>query len=285
MERSEIEQTIKSSTDSLIAALDAGNSDRLKAYLAMMGRFHKYSWRNVLLIQAQRPTATRVAGFGAWRELGRQVRHGQKAIRILAPMVYRKGDDEDDETLVGFRTACVFDVEQTDGNPLAQFAAVQGDPRSFTTRLKEYVSSKGIKLRVSDQIGSADGASAGGTILLRPGLTAAQEFSTLVHEVAHEILHQDSAEKDVPRRVRELEAEAVAFVASEAIGLETREASSDYIKLYRGDKDTLLESLERIQTTAREILNALTMEEQPPGTVGSAARSQSHQPAFGAPAT
>ena len=108
-------------------------------YLAVMGRFHQYSWGNALLIASQRPAATRVAGFQTWRKLGRHVRKGEKGIMILAPVVVKKRvdteDGEDEQTRVfGFRAAYVFDQSQTDGDPLPEFAAVQGDPQQYTER-------------------------------------------------------------------------------------------------------------------------------------------------------
>src|SRR6266567_8650228 len=107
----------------LMQALEQGQSDALKNYLRLMSRFHRYSWGNCLLIYSQRPDATHVAGFHAWLTLRRFVRKGEKGIVILAPMVGRKKADdtlsEDEQTrLFGFRAAHVFDISQTDGEPL-----------------------------------------------------------------------------------------------------------------------------------------------------------------------
>ena len=98
--------------------------------------------------------------------------------------------------------------------------------------------------------------SAGGTIILREGLSLAKQFSVLVHELAHEMLHQGERKGQVPRRVRELEAEAVAFVISEAIGLDTNTASADYIQLYHGDKELLMQSLGAVRQAAAQIQNS-----------------------------
>jgi len=251
-------------------ALDDGHSESLKAYLAMLGRFHRYSLGNVILIALQRSDATRVAGYRTWQRLGRQVKQGERAIRILAPIAYRKRkrrevredetvqrDDETDEVLA-FKPAAVFDVSQTEGEPLAEFARVSGDPAEHLLRLKDLVLSRGIMLEYTNRIGSAQGASGGGKIFLRTDLAPAEEFSTLVHELAHEMLHQGNTEGG--KTVRETEAEAVAFVVCEAIGLECGTASSDYVQLYQGNKTTLLESLERIRGTAGEIIEAVLSE-------------------------
>src|SRR6266849_1423065 len=135
----------------LMEALERGQSEALKTYLSVMSRFHKYSWGNCLLIYSQRPEATHVAGFHAWLKLRRYVRKGEKGIVILAPMVgRRKSADElteDEQTrLFGFRAAHVFDVSQTDGEPMPVFAAVKGDPESYTDRLKEFVANQNITL-------------------------------------------------------------------------------------------------------------------------------------------
>ena len=96
-----------------------------------------------------------------------------------------------------------------------------------------------------------------GRILLRDDLSAAVTFSVLVHEVAHELLHSGDRRAATSKTVRETEAEAVAFVVSHAIGLDTGTAASDYIQLYAGNKETLLASLGAIQHAATEILAAL----------------------------
>jgi antirestriction protein ArdC len=251
----------------LLEAVEAGKSQKLVDYLKTMGRFHNYSLGNAILIGFQKPDATHVAGFRTWQKLGRHVKRNEKGIAIMAPIVWRKKmnhvDDEEDkqepaeETALAFKTAYVFDISQTDGKPLPAFARVNGDPGVYTERLREYVTNKGIMLEYSDLIGSAEGVSSGGLIRLKKGLTAAEELSVLAHEAAHEALHKDRNNMPKDKKVRETEAEAVAFVVCHGIGLDTNSASSDYIQLYNGDKKTLMQSLERIQRTAAEILEAV----------------------------
>ena len=261
----------------LLEAVDAGKSQKLVDYLKTMGRFHNYSLGNAILIGFQKPDATHVAGFRTWQKLGRHVKRNEKGIAIMAPIVRRKkavhADDEEDkqerqeETALAFKTAYVFDISQTDGKPLPSFARVNGDPGVYIERLREYVTSKGIMLEYSDAIGSAEGVSAGGLIKLKKGLTAAEELSVLAHELAHEILHVNRNNMPKDKKVRETEAEAVAFVVCHGIGLDTNSANSDYIQLYNGDKETLMESLGRIQKTASEILEAMMDKESEGETV------------------
>ena len=131
-----------------------------------------------------------------------------------------------------------------------------GDPAGHIDRLKAFARDQGIRLEYGRVPGGAEGASVGGTILLRPGMAPAEEFSTLVHEVAHELLHQGDGRPE-SRTVRETEAEAVAFVVCEAVGLQANGASADYIQLYQGDSKTLAASLERIQRTAAGIIEVV----------------------------
>ncbi len=267
MKTNEQKQMVTQALDGLASALERGESNQLKAYLATLARFHRYSVGNVLLIAMQRPGATRVAGFRTWQKLGRQVKQGEKGIRIYAPIVWRKKDNkqgseegDDAEELVRFRSVCVFDVAQTDGKPLPEFAQARGEPGEYTGRLVQFAAEQGIEVEFSDALGSAHGLSAGGKIVVRKGLSSAEEFSVLAHELAHELLHRDEDEL-LSRTVRETEAEAVAFVVCQAVGLEATNAAADYIQSYLGSKETLFESLQRIREAAVEIIRAITKKE------------------------
>ena len=251
----------------LIEQLEAGHSEALTNYLTAMSRFHQYSFGNVLEIARQMPTATRVAGFWTWKNLGRSVKAGQKGIRILAPIVgiRRKKDEEaqkditrqNERTLLGFRNAYVFDVSQTEGADLPDMHQVSGDPGENVDRLAEFVKSRGIQFVYNANIAPALGMSYGGRIAILPGQSKAEEFSTLVHETAHELLHKAERRTATTKTVRETEAEAIAFVVGKAVGLETGSASANYIQLYHGNASLLAESLEVIQQTASVILAAL----------------------------
>lgn len=251
----------------LIEQLEAGHSDALTAYLTAMSRFHNYSFGNILEIARQKPNATRVAGMYAWNQLGRRVKRGEKAIRILAPIVgVRRKPDEDAEKditkqntrfLVGFRSASVFDVSQTEGADLPELHEISGDPGENRERLLLFIEAQGIQPVYTEKIAPALGASYGGRIAILPGQSEAEEFSTLVHELAHEMLHKAERRTATTKTVRETEAEAIAFVIGKAVGLTTGTASADYIHLYHGNASLLAESLEVIQRTSAVILAAL----------------------------
>lgn len=263
MKAEQAKQIADQALTDLATALEQSRSDTLTAYLDAMSRFHSYSFGNIMLIAAQRPDATHVAGFNAWKKLGRFVQKGEKGIVIIAPMrIKPKGDaepaeDDEDRTILRFRAVHVFDISQTDGDPLPEFARVDGDPGSATERIRAMISTHGIKLEITNDLGSADGASYGGLIKIRPGLSPAEEFSVLVHEFAHELLHRGERRQQLSKTVRETEAEAVAYVVSQAVGLETGSAAADYIQLYAGDAETLAESLDHIQATAAMIIDGV----------------------------
>jgi hypothetical protein len=266
-QRQTAKDIIAANVKSLIEQLEAGHSDALTAYLDAMSRFHNYSFGNILEIARQRPDATRVAGLYAWNQLGRKVKRGEKGIRILAPIVgiKRKKDEEAQKditkqnttVLVGFRNAYVFDVTQTEGADLPTMREISGNVGDHRERLLSYIKEQGIELVFSDKIAPALGISYGGRIAILPGQSEAEEFSTLVHELAHEMLHKAERRTTTTKVVKETEAEAIAFVIGKAVGLQTGTASADYIHLYHGNSSLLIESLEVIQKTSAVILAAL----------------------------
>jgi antirestriction protein ArdC len=264
MKREDAKQLVTDGLAELNAALSQGHSDTLVRYLSVMSRFHRYSFGNLMLILAQREDATYVAGFRKWQQLGRNVRKGEKGIGIIAPCRYkRKADDQgaeeqDVQDIRGFRVVHVFDLSQTEGEELPEFAQINGEPGECLGRVEQVIRDAGIELRYETIPGGALGSSAGGTITVIPGLSAAETCAVLVHEYSHEVLHWQSGRKhECSKTVRETEAEAVAFVVCRAYGLDSATRSADYIQLYRGSTETLAESLELIQKTAATIIDAV----------------------------
>ena len=281
MKLEEVNTRTKEAVDFLVAALESGHSEVLTAYLGAMAKFHTYSFGNIMLIARQKPDATNVAGLRTWNSLGRFVKRGEKGIFILAPMVGRRSTkdtatDEPSEdattegqrTLYGFRAVYVFDRSQTEGKDLPALTEVQGDVSGYRERLVRFVEAHGITLNYSDKIGPAKGLSYGGKITLLSGMQPAEEFSTLAHEIGHELLHRGERRTLTTKQVRETEAEAVAFVVCQAIGLETGSSSADYIALWHGDASLLRESLEAVQQTAAVILGGIAPE--PPAATAAA---------------
>jgi hypothetical protein len=269
------QQLIKQAVDYLIQQLEAGKSETLTAYLNAMAQFHSYSFGNILQIARQKPNATRVAGIRAWNELGRYVKKGEKGIQILAPMIgYRRRKNEAEQEantqpdakpapmLIGFRAVYVFDISQTEGADLPELEhGITGEVGAYRDRMLDFLARQNIQLEFNEKIAPALGVSYGGKIALLPGQSKAEEFTTLVHETAHELLHKAERRTITTQTVRETEAEAVAFIVGQAVGLELGTSSADYIQLYHGNAELLAESLEVIQRTSAVILAALRSEE------------------------
>ena len=271
MKLEEVNLKTKEAVDYLVQSLEVGHSTVLTQYLGAMAKFRNYSFGNIMLIARQKPDATNVAGLRTWNSLGRFVRRGEKGIFILAPMVgiKRKNDDgaeqnadakETQPRLYGFRGVYVFDISQTEGKELPVLTEVQGDVSGYRERLLKFVEVQGVELSYSERIAPAKGLSYGGKITLLSGMQPAEEFSTLTHEIAHEMLHRGDRRTLTTKQVRETEAEAVAFVVCQAVGLETGTASADYIQLWHGDANLLRESLEAVQQTAAVILGGIAPE-------------------------
>ena len=265
-------ELLGSALEQLSTALAAGHSTALVSVLRTMSRFHRYSWSNQLLISLQCPEATRVAGFRTWLAMGRAVRRGERGIAILAPLVRRHAPDSDVDRkheefpptrLVGFRTVFVFDLAQTDGAPLPTMARPVGDPGPSIVRLTAHLESRGISCDLVPTVAASPGAlgaSYGGRIEVRGDLTPAETLTTFLHEAAHELLHRDAAIGRLTHTVRELEADAVACVVAEALGLQAVQASADYIHLHQGSAELLAASLVRIRRVVGELLEVTQAE-------------------------
>jgi N-terminal domain of anti-restriction factor ArdC len=268
-----VQQLIKESVDFLIEQLRQGKSETLTAYLNAMARFHSYSFGNILAIAHARPNATHVAGIRTWNKLGRFVNKGEKGIPILAPMIraQKQKHEESQEpsekpahSPIGFRKVWVFDILQTHGRDLPKPATVSGEVGGYLDRLIGFVHQQGIELEYNERIAPAMGVSYGGRIALLPGQSKAETFSTLVHELAHEALHRAERRSITSKTARETEAEAIAFIVDRAVGLNTSSASADYIALYNGNAELLIESLAVIQEASALILAALLSEVREP---------------------
>src|SRR5262249_23122785 len=266
MNSESIKKVTNQAIEQLAEALNAGHSEALTRYLAAMAKFRTYSFLNVLLILKACPNAKRVAGYKTWQSFGRQVKKGEKGIMILAPMFRKKAESSEQfeeadaaRTLSGFRAVYVWEEEQTTGNELPEIGSVAGDPSYHLDRLEQFVRASGIRLEYSADIAPARGMAEKGKITLLPDQTPAETFATLVHELAHSDMHFGERRPETTKRVRETEAESVAFVVCSAVGLDTGTEAQDYVGLYGGDSKLLLESLEYIQATASRILDAIDL--------------------------
>jgi len=235
--------------------------EELQRYLDLQARFHRYSWRNCLLISDQRPSASLVAGFHRWKQLGRKVRKGEKAIRIMAPCPVRRENTQtgDEEERLFFKTACVFDVSQTEGKELPEFDVpdVVASAEELLQNLEQVAAKRGIAVGYTTMTNGSYGVSKGGRIEIATGHSTGQQAKSLAHEIAHEVMHREKGgqiDTDVSREIRELEAEAVAYVVCRHFSLNADLRASRYIALWGGDAKKLAASFSRISSTARALI-------------------------------
>lgn len=243
------------------------NSDAWQEALKFRHRFHTYSFRNVWLIYLQRPDASLVAGYKRWQQLGRQVRKGETSLAILAPIV-RKVDEDSEEVrkVVGFRSARVFDVSQTEGEPLPEVprpVLLEADStviREVLARAISFAMSRGFPVEeralrpgVLGRYSLVDT-----TITLQPDLPPLQKLKTLVHELAHAVLHGDMVPTEANRVRAELEAESCAFFVLYALGLDTSRYSFAYLASWTEEPEGLLEAGEVASRAADAMLTVLS---------------------------
>lgn len=261
----------------LYTQLDEGvsrfiDSEAWKQFLAFQSRFHRYSFNNAVLIWAQRPDASLVAGFNQWKKMGRNVKKGERSIQILAPLIRKEEDETGEEVhrVYGYKYVCVFDVSQTEGEQLPSIA----DPLTTSTdpgRLLYDALRQVITIPVAEENIPGDSCQgyyspAEHRIALRKGLATDQAAKTLCHEYVHSLLHHKDAEA-VPPEARECVAEGTAYVVANYFGLDTSEYSFGYVASWSdGDKDYIRTVGTEIQKTAATIIdrveNALHDEQQ-----------------------
>jgi antirestriction protein ArdC len=232
----------KARQDGLLEKLKQGveavrNGEDWKAFLNMGSKFYNYSFGNMMLILWQKPDAARVAGFNAWKKLGRTVKKGEKALQILAPRLRKTKDEETGEegmALAGFLGVPVFDVSQTEGAELPTVAhRLRGEgPEGLYSSLLAFAMSQGYSVVRQDE-----GSEKGGYILPSKEIVLNSRFEplhnvkTLVHELGHGILGHPW-ERSLPREVREFQAESVAWIVCRELGVETDCYSFGYIAVW-----------------------------------------------------
>ena len=267
-------------------------SDKYEEYLRVMSKFYNYSYRNTLLIALQKPEATRVAGYEAWKtKFGRHVNKGEKAIKILAPAPYRTKKEmeiidqvtqmpvrredgsilteEVEVTIPAFRVANVYDVSQTSGRPLPSlFDNIEGDVKGFERFYKavESVSPAPISFEpMTDKDGYYHQVDK--RIALREGMSERQTAAAAIHEISHATLHaldmahlkESLKARGKDQRTMEVEAESIAYVVCQRYGIETGENSFGYIAMWSKNKTLpeLQASLKVIRDTASDIIGRI----------------------------
>lgn len=253
------------------------DSEAWKAWLTYAASFHSYSVRNILLIYAQRPLATQVAGYKSWQERGRQVRKGEHGIRILGGRTVVRTEtnpdsgEEEEKRRVQFFPCSVFDVEQTD------LVDPSKEPEPIARRLDgsdelgiygaafDYLTSLGWQVRREAISGETNGYTRhdGKVIVVDEHLSPAMAAKTLLHESAHALLHDPEVEGESyveHRGEKEVEAESVAYLVAHACGLDTSAYSVGYIAGWAGGREhELIEKCAtRVLDTSRTLLDAIS---------------------------
>jgi hypothetical protein len=244
------------------------DSEAFKRYLAAQAVFHRYSACNVFLILYQRPEATSVAGYATWQKLGRQVRRGETGIMIFAPAPFKQTTTDattgevTEELIPRFKTVTVFDIAQTDGEPLPSMTLtdiVGSAPAGTYAVLVDFAASIGYSIVPHPENDDAEGCCnyEQQTISVQPG-TAERMLHILIHELAHALTAAIRQAHD--RIERETIAEGVAFVACSAIGLDAGGYAFPYIAGYAGQQDgaaIITRLMDTIQKTASVIIEVI----------------------------
>jgi DNA primase catalytic core len=243
--------------------------------LAVAARFHDYSFANTRLIWAQSLargfTPSRVAGYRAWQELDRHVRRGERGLQILAPVIRQitpENGEEEERRVVGFRVVHVFDIAQTDGQPLPEVPAalVEGDLPSHWEQVSGLITEAGFDLHVADldRLGEANGITdwQHREVAVRASLPGAQRFKTAVHELAHVRLHEPTSDgRPSCRGIVEVEAESVAYMVCAALGIDSAGYSLPYVASWSGGDITKVSATaNRVTGCARQVLTQLEQE-------------------------
>ena len=287
-------EKLKEITDRLEQGIaELFDSERYREYLKVMSKFHNYSFRNTVLIAMQKPDASLVAGFSAWKNnFERNVMKGQKGIKIIAPSPYKikqemqKIDphtqkpiigkdgkpvtEEKEITIPAYKVVSVFDVSQTEGKELPDIAVdeLTGD----VDRYKDFFAALEKTSPVPIAFENIEGGSHGyyhledKRIAINEGMSELQTLKTAIHEIAHAKLHdidlnapKDEQQPHVDRRTREVEAESVAYTVCQHYGLDTSDYSFGYVAGWSSGRELseLKSSLETIRSAAAEIINSI----------------------------
>ncbi len=287
-------EKLKEITDRLEQGItELFESERYREYLRVMSKFHNYSFNNTLLIAMQKPDASLVAGFSAWKNnFGRNVMKGQKGIKIIAPSPYKvkqemkKIDPHTQQPIIGkdgkpvteekeitipaYKVVSVFDVSQTEGKELPDIAVdeLTGDVERYRDFFAALEKTSPVPIGFEQIPGSSHGYYhlEDKRIAIQEGMSELQTLKTAIHEIAHAKLHdidlnapENEQQPRVDRRTREVEAESVAYTVCQHYGLDTSDYSFGYVAGWSSGRELseLKSSLETIRSAAAEIINSI----------------------------
>ena len=261
-------------TKKYIKELDAGirdlfESERWTGYLRFLSRFHRYSVNNTLAIYAQRPDATLVASFTDWKRMGRSVKKDERGMKIIAKHETKETDETtgEEKRHIGFHLAHCFDVSQTAGddlpeNPCQTLRADVDGYDALLVALRD-VSPAPIEIKAIQSAANGYYLPDNDQIVVKAGLSQAQTVKTAIHEIAHAMLHgRGKSHEKTDQRTREVQAESVAYVVCQCIGVDSSDYSFGYIAGWSKSKELqeLKASIKAISRTADRIIDGLKIQ-------------------------
>lgn len=276
--QSKMERVLQQLQDGVMAVY---TSDKYIDYLRFMTKFHNYSVNNQILIYTHMPEATLVAGYHKWNDMGRHVKRGEKAVPIISPCVYKKEVDDTNADgsykydsggnklkkeveVQGYKACSVFDVSQTEGDPLPEYISDLKDPvADYFNYLTAIESASPVPIRFGDEMGEGVHgyySPVKQEIVIRRGMSEMQTLKTACHEIAHARLNHGSKEDQTDKQTKEIQAESTAFVVCDALGLDTSDYSFSYIAGFSSGKDVkeLKASLDVIRQESSKMIQEIT---------------------------
>lgn len=243
--------------------INMDDPEKIKAALEMQALMPKYSFRNILIAKAQLPHARYLAPFSRWKELNRRIIKGEKAIRILAPRFKKVVDEEtgeEQQQIIGFISVPVFDVSQTEGDPLPidriklELEGESDEARQIFEWVKQVAAMDDCPVRLEKISGTANGYynRIKHEIVIDSDLSINHRAKTAVHELVHSRVHRNSS---ASAEERECVAEGAAFVVCSYFGLDTSDYSFEYVRSWSKDEESILKYGETIQKVASEIIS------------------------------
>lgn len=291
MEKKTTTERVKELTKKLEEGLEnLFESEKYKNYLRCMSKFHDYSINNIILILMQKPDASLVAGYTSWQKnFHRNVKRGEKGIQILAPAPYKKKCEQEMKDANGkvmfdkngqvlteevevmipmFKPVTVFDVSQTEGEPLPELGTdeLKGEVKDYEMMINALKNVSPVPIYTEQIEGGAKGyfSPLEGKIGIMEGMSQVQTVKTMIHEIAHSILHnkEKDATEHKSRETKEVEAESVAYIVCLHFGISANDYSFGYIAGWSSGKEAkeLKASLETIQSCARELIDEINKE-------------------------
>lgn len=244
-------------------------TENFKAYLDTMRKLHNYSINNCMLITRQMPEATLIAGFNDWkRKFKRSVKKGEKGIKILAPVPCKftaKDTDENGNEVerqveyMRFKVVSVFDYSQTDGEEIPSICnELKGEVKDYDDIIASLIGVANVPVSFAEvDKGNGYFSPLDGKIVIKDGMSQAQTVKTLVHEIAHSILHA-AVFCEIPRDIKEMQAESVAYMVCSELGIDTSDYSFEYVASWaHQDMKALQDQMTIVRKTADRITESL----------------------------